>query len=1748
MKMIRLLLLLILFSTKIYSQSLTFSSSGQTGLSGTNWSVSGSNPVKISSTGASSINTSVVQGYINSGVDVIISSVDQVIINNDINKTNSGRLIIKSGTNSISGTGKIILGNNAQLLINQGATISNNIELNSGTSTIGFAPIEVEYLIVAGGGSGGVGRGGGGGAGGVLSGSTEVSSGSYSILVGSGGNAVTNDNRGINGSNSSAFNFLAIGGGGGGGWVSGSETGLNGGSGGGASASPFSAGTGIAGQGNNGFSLNFYREPGGGGGGAGLAATSQNGGNGIISNITGNGTWYGGGGGAGAWSSGASLAGLGGNGGGGNGTKLVNGAAFSGQANTGGGGGGSEGFNGVSGAGGSGIVVLRYLGADVTTADIEYSGSNWASGYQVNEFRQLGTRTFSIIATLFQGVVSGQITGSGNLILNPGSGVINITGVNSYSGSTTIESGRVQIGNNGTQGNLGSGNIENKGQLQFNRSNSITISNIISGTGTIIQQGTGSLIFTQNNTYSGSTTISSGSIQIGNNSSTGTFGTGNVINNSAMIVSRSNDLTLNNLISGTGTLTKELSNTLILTQNNTYVGNTSINGGILILRNNDPNPTSKTYNGNGALQIEPSATSFTSGFTTSGLTFSSTLTGLTLGKNNNDADVTVASTATIAGPIAIYGRVITVNSNLTTSTSSPISLFARSGLRFNSSGITLQTGGGAVVLSGDHDANNSGNIIAEGALTITTNGGAISMGGGATGTDFAYGIGTSSIIANDQTAGIWVRGSVNLNSGNGNISIRGYAANASPIALNIPTWGVGLGVGAAVNTNPASVSINSGTGIILIEGFARNPAGSNSNSYGVVFNNWEAMTTQPLTITSANTTANAIRLIGNTENTLNGQRAKNSLRFWSTNSNILATGNGGGISLSGKTFDGNDHTQISWSGGNILATSGPIVINTENESLQIENDMYIGSRSGLAGNTISSSNVRFSIDDLSVASGRLIRIATTGSLTIEPFGSSFTDYTPPTNTIVGFTTATGWSLNENAQTLTSLIIGKPLNTSNITIGSTTTIAGPVTVYGGNININENLNTTSGGTNGDILLKATSDITFAKAKTTSSMGGDMIFWSDADGNGSGDIFFASENNYTNPVTISTGGGNLWLGGGSGTTSWNGLTVGNAHAVGNGARTVGGSFTHFNGITLQGTSISTSGGHIELKGSGKTGDFSSTYSGGIYIAGTGSMNSGGGNINIEALAQSGAGQKYGFYNLGPNYTFSLGSGDFNLFGDASASSGGTTNTTGNGVLLWSGAISSIGNINISGKKSTTNGTFGVYSNVNISTTGANKNIIIEANNLNISGGSIASSGQLILKPFDASTSIGIAGAAGTLALPASYFSTNFTDGFSNIQIGSNIQTGNIAANAFTLRDNMTFLTSGGLTLGGKPILGSNNVTLGNAISSISGTPTHYFQTNGSGKMITTLANNASRIFSLGNTYYNPVTITNNTGNSDTFSVRVIDSVSGNGDTGRQITTPHVKATWDISKNNANSGSGIDMQFSWQSSQEIGGITNFVLNHHNGTIWEIAAGITGSVSGTTTKTITHTGYTGSFSPFAFGNSVTPLPVELKSFNTICHNDYVQVNWTTASEIRNQTFELYKSDNAINWNIIHTTDGQGDKATETDYSFKDIDKKSNYYRLKDIDFDGIENWSPIIFADCKNESNQIEVYPNPASEFIKVIIPFEEHTILNILSMEGKTIKSIPLVSKNNLINIKDLSNGVYLIEISNKTLKKYIKFVKN
>jgi hypothetical protein len=255
--------------------------------------------------------------------------------------------------------------------------------------------LNVEYLIVAGGGSASTSfhGGGGGGAGGLRTGSLAIEAVSYPVVVGAGGSTTPASNtNGSKGNDSSFGSFPATqAAGGGAGIMNWENTIANGGSGGGAcnvSGNPSFRGTGISGQGNNGgssFASNSEMSwPGGGGGGAGQVgqnAQSVNyggaGGNGLqystwaTATNTGDGGYYAGGGAGGingqAVGAGISNAIQGGLGGGGNsGVWFGPSNGYPGDINTGGGGGAPNFGNGsTGGAGGSGIVIIRYLTSQV---------------------------------------------------------------------------------------------------------------------------------------------------------------------------------------------------------------------------------------------------------------------------------------------------------------------------------------------------------------------------------------------------------------------------------------------------------------------------------------------------------------------------------------------------------------------------------------------------------------------------------------------------------------------------------------------------------------------------------------------------------------------------------------------------------------------------------------------------------------------------------------------------------------------------------------------------------------------------------------------------------------------------------------------------------------------------------------------------------------------------------------------------------------------------------------------------------------------------------------------------------------------------------------------------------------------------------------------------------------------------------------------------------------------------------------
>jgi len=277
---------------------------------------------------------------------------------------------------------------------------------SSGVSVTTNQNIPVQYLVIAGGGSGSrapnVGAGGGG-AGGVVTHTTNLVAANYSVSVGAGGAAYPGsssyDGGGNNGSVTSAFGAAPNGGGRGNYYGVGSNyVGASaGGSGGGGgwnnnTAGGVSQGTVPAGAtfyGNAGGTGSNYSAGGGGGAGA-VGYNAENtggfdgrGGIGITSSITGSSVYYAGGGGAGN-STNPTVGGLGGGGTGYGGTSAP--VATAGTVNLGGGGGGSGGTgydtfpNRPSGAGGSGVVIARYPSSYVITLGAGLVGSTTTVG------------------------------------------------------------------------------------------------------------------------------------------------------------------------------------------------------------------------------------------------------------------------------------------------------------------------------------------------------------------------------------------------------------------------------------------------------------------------------------------------------------------------------------------------------------------------------------------------------------------------------------------------------------------------------------------------------------------------------------------------------------------------------------------------------------------------------------------------------------------------------------------------------------------------------------------------------------------------------------------------------------------------------------------------------------------------------------------------------------------------------------------------------------------------------------------------------------------------------------------------------------------------------------------------------------------------------------------------------------------------------------------------------------------------
>jgi autotransporter-associated beta strand protein len=185
------------------------------------------------------------------------------------------------------------------------------------------------------------------------------------------------------------------------------------------------------------------------------------------------------------------------------------------------------------------------LGSDVNVyfqgGVLDFGGSSQQTSHYFS-FRGGIAQNGTLISNVWDfdgqaGTVSANLQSAAAGLTKTTAGTLVLTGANTYAGATTISEGVLQIGDGVTPGagSLGAGNVVNSAALVLNRPDNISVSNAITGAGSLEKKGSGVAEIYGSNSYDGLTTITAGTLIVRNAAALGTTASGTTIADGATL-------------------------------------------------------------------------------------------------------------------------------------------------------------------------------------------------------------------------------------------------------------------------------------------------------------------------------------------------------------------------------------------------------------------------------------------------------------------------------------------------------------------------------------------------------------------------------------------------------------------------------------------------------------------------------------------------------------------------------------------------------------------------------------------------------------------------------------------------------------------------------------------------------------------------------------------------------------------------------------------------------------------------------------------------------------------------------------------------------------------------------------------------------------------------------------------------------------------------------------------------------------
>ncbi len=212
-----------------------------------------------------------------------------------------------------------------------------------------------------------------------------------------------------------------------------------------------------------------------------------------------------------------------------------------------------------------------------------------------------------------------------------------------------------------------------------------------------------------------------------------------------------------------------------------------------------------------------------------------------------------------------------------------------------------------------------------------------------------------------------------------------------------------------------------------------------------------------------------------------------------------------------------------------------------------------------------------------------------------------------------------------------------------------------------------------------------------------------------------------------------------------------------------------------------------------------------------------------------------------------------------------------------------------------------------------------------------------------------------------------------------------------------------------------------------------------------------------------------------------------------------------------------------------------------------WSMAAkcSMLSTLTSTRRDSLNSIPYPGSFNHlYATAQTGSPLPIELLYFNAEKYGEGVVCKWETATERNNDYFEVERSFDGESFVSVGREAGCGPGICNDSRSYSVTDyercKGIVYYRLKQVDIDGLFSYSDIVAINCTDVKDLVSLHPNPAQSSITlsfnqssdciVMVSIIDYTGRIVYSKKHSAIKGFNKIP----ISIEELADGVYSVDI--------------